>query len=365
MSSSSNLHRQTPGSATQTSRFFDLPAEVCHEIYFLAFGIPTTKVTLHAHSTGTRAQTKRDGSRQRIQFEYFVDSPSGLEVRQIRMSRYRICRQIYTEIMNLWFERATWAFGNASMLLDALEVIPISVQSKIRSLAIWVEPGRSTCRVPDGSREVSTQHTACSIQELNAAALRLRFFQQLRVLQIYIALATFRRRKNPDRPRKDMYSIKNDQPHYDFSANEAIGLFVWDDLETRISVAEADLRTLNAEGLWTDLEYCFGPSNVQWAPRDKDRYRGVLGDIVIKGEVRKIAGPSTEPLLSGLPPLSESKNLPRGRGLRLNSNRYRSPLHHVGVRSAQGRNAHAVRTTWSVLPRPLPAYLDAAEEPRV
>src|SRR2546421_10007146 len=145
MSSSSNMHRQTLGSATQTSRFFDLPAEVCHEIYFLAFNVPRTQVTLHAYSTGTRAQTKQDGSRQRIQFEYFVDSPSGLEVHQVRMSGSTICRQIYNEIMNLWFERSTWAFGNTSMLLDALDVIPISVQSQIRNLALWVEPGRVIC----------------------------------------------------------------------------------------------------------------------------------------------------------------------------------------------------------------------------
>jgi hypothetical protein len=309
MSLSSITNGHTSGSTTQTSRFFDLPAEVCHEIYFLAFDIPKTPVTLHAYSTGTRAQTRHDGSRQRIQFEYFVDSPSGLEIHQIKMSGFRICQQIYAEVMNLWFERSTWAFGNASMLLDALDVIPIPVQSQIRSLAIWVEPGRSVINMTEGSREQSAQHTACSIQELNAAALRLHSFQKLRVLQLYIDLATFRKRKNPDLSLHSIYSTETDRPHYDFSANQAIGLFVWDGMETRVSLAEAELSKLNEEGLWTDMGHYFGISNIQWVPRCKDRYRGILGDIVIKGERHKTLGSFAESLWVGSPPLSESENL--------------------------------------------------------
>jgi hypothetical protein len=63
-------------------------------------------------------------------------------------------------------------------------------------------------------------------------------------------------------------------------------------METRISIAEVDLERLNAEGLWKDLEYCFGPSNVQWVPHGKDTYWGVFGDIVIKDEMHKVLGSS-------------------------------------------------------------------------
>jgi hypothetical protein len=316
-------------SSTQTSRFFDLPTEVCHEIYFLAFDVPRTHVILHAYSTGTRAQTKQDGSRQRIQFEYFVDSPSGLEVHQVRMSGFTICRQIYNEIMNLWFERSTWAFGNASMLLDALDVIPISVQSQIRSLALWVEPGRVICTAEE-PRGLPKDYITCSIQELNIAALRLRSFRRLQVLQLYIDLATFRKRKNPDLSRQNIHLIENGRPHYDFSANEAIGQFVWYGMETRISIAEVDLERLNAEGLWKDLVYCFGPSNVQWIPHDKDRYRGVLGDIVIKDEMRKVPGSSDKPQLSCPTPLGKSGMLSHVQNRTLMFNSHESALHNVG-----------------------------------
>jgi hypothetical protein len=299
-------------STTQTSRFFTLPAEVCHEIYFLAFDIPRTPVTLRSFSSAPKAQTEQDGSRQRIQFEYFVDSPSGLELHQIKMSRFRICRQIYTEIMDLYFERSTWAFGNAKLLLDALDVIPMSMQSQIRSLAIWIEPGRIiwTEQLEEFRRSEPKQHTTCSIQELSVAALRLRSLQRLRVLQLYVNLATFRKRKNPDLSRHDIHVNENGQPHYDFSANEAIGLFVWDGMETRISLAEAELRELSVEGLWTDLSYCFGTTNIRWVRRSEDRYRGVMGDIVIKGERRKIPESSAESLLVGSVPLSKSASLP-------------------------------------------------------
>ena len=305
MTSSSMPYGYCSGPTPQTSKFFDLPAEVCHEIYCLAFDVPRTHVTLHAYSTGTRAQTKQDGSRQRIQFEYFVDSPSGLEVHPVRMSGLRICRQIYNEIMNLWFERSTWAFGNASMLLDALDVIPISVQSQIRSLALWVEPGRVICTA-DEQRERPKNYITCSIQELNTAALRLRSFRRLQVLQLYIDLATFRKRRNPDLSRRNIHLIEDGWPYYDFSANEAIGEFVWCGMETRISIAEVDLERLNVGGLWNDLGHCFGPSNVQWVPHGKDRYRGVVGDIVIKDEMRKLPGSSGTLQLNCPTPLGKS-----------------------------------------------------------
>jgi hypothetical protein len=205
------------------------------------------------------------------------------------MSGFRTCRQIYNEIMNLWFERSTWAFGNASMLLDALDVIPISVQSQIRSLALWVEPGRVICTTEE-QRELH-----CSVQELNTAALHLRSFRRLQVLQLYIDLATFRKRRNPDLSRRNIHLIENGRPHYDFSANEAIGEFVWYGMETRMSIAEVDLESLNVGGLWNDLGHCFGPSNVQWVRHGKDRYRGVVGDIVINAQATRVVGQTARP----------------------------------------------------------------------
>jgi hypothetical protein len=291
---------------------------------------------LHSFSTGTRSQTERDGSRQRIQFEYFVDSPSGLELHQVKMSRFRICRQIYTEIMNLYFERSTWAFGNASTLLDAVDVIPISIQSQIRSLAIWIQPGRIVWTEQVLRSEQPEQHISCSIQELGAAASCLRYFKRLQVLQLYIDLPSFRKQKNPDLSRH-VHLLENGQPHYDFSANEAIGLFVWDGVETRISLAETELWQLNAGGLWTDLGYCFGVTNIQWVPRGKDRYRGVMGDIVIKGEPRKIPGSSVESLLTPLHPLSKPGSLLLSRGLTFIPNRHGSALHHVGAQGLHER----------------------------
>jgi hypothetical protein len=76
-------------------------------------------------------------------------------------------------------------------------------------------------------------------------------------------------------------------------------------METRISIAEVDLERLNAEGLWKDLGYCFGPSNVQWVPHGKDRYWGVVGDIVAKDEMRKVPGSSGKPQLSCPTPLGK------------------------------------------------------------
>jgi hypothetical protein len=308
MSAGSKSYGHAAQSTVQTSRFFDLPAEVCHEIYFLAFDIPRIPVILRSFSTGTRSQTERDGSLPRIQFEYFVESPSGLELHQVKMSRFRICRQIYTEIMNLYFERSTWAFGNASALLDAFHVIPISIQSQIRSLAIWIQPGRIGCTEQRPRPDQPGQHISCSIQELSAAASCLRYLKRLQVLQLYIDIPSFRKRKNPDLSRH-VHLLENGQPYYDFSANQAIGLFVWDGVETKISLAEAELCQLNADGLWTDLGYCFGVTNIQWVPCGKDRYRGVMGDIVIKGEPRKIPGSSAESLLTALHPLSKSGSL--------------------------------------------------------
>jgi hypothetical protein len=95
-------------------------------------------------------------------------------------------------------------------------------------------------------------------------------------------------------------------PRYDFLANEAVGQFVWHGMETRISIAEVDLGRLNAEGLWKDLGYCFGPSNVQWAPHGKGRHRGALGDIVIKDEMRKVPRSSDKRQLSCPTPLGKS-----------------------------------------------------------
>jgi hypothetical protein len=131
-----------------------------------------------------------------------------------------------------------------------------------------------------------------------------RSFRRLQVLQLYIDLATFRKRRNLDLSRRNIHLIENGRPHYDFSANEAIGEFVWYGMETRISIAEVDLESLNVGGLWNDLGHCFGPSNVQWVPHGKDRYRGVVGDIVIKDEIRKLPGSSSKSQPSRPTPLA-------------------------------------------------------------
>jgi hypothetical protein len=43
--------------------------------------------------------------------------PLGFVLHQVQMSQFRICRPIYTEIMDLSFERDTGAVGNASTVL--------------------------------------------------------------------------------------------------------------------------------------------------------------------------------------------------------------------------------------------------------
>ena len=73
-----------------------------------------------------------------------------------------------------------------------------------------------------------------------------------------------------------------------------------------MSIAEVDLESLNVGGLWNDLGHCFGPSNVQWVRHGKDRYRGVVGDIVIKDEMRKLPGSSSKPQPSRPTPLGKS-----------------------------------------------------------
>jgi hypothetical protein len=95
-------------------------------------------------------------------------------------------------------------------------------------------------------------------------------------------------------------------------------------LETRISLGKAELRELNADGLWTDLGYCFGPQNIQWVPRGKDRYREVMGGIVITGQQRR-------PWLGDSPPLCTCGSLVTIKGLTCISNRPPSTLHHVGT----------------------------------
>jgi hypothetical protein len=319
MSTGSQSYGDVFPSKTQTSKFFTLPPEICHEIYFLAFDIPRSPVTLRSLSNVPGAQRRQHGNHEPIQFEYFVDSPSGLVLHQVQMSQFRICRQIYTEIMDLYFERGTWAVGNASMVVRAPLEIPMSIQSRIRSLAISIEAGRIVWGEGEDER-----HIACSIEQLGTIAQRLRSLHRLRVLHLYIDLVAFRKHRKPDRLRRDLFRAGNDQAHYDFFANEAISLFVWEGLETRISLGKAELRELNADGLWTDLGYCFGPQNIQWVPRSKDRYRGVMGDIVITGQQRR-------PWLGDSPPLCKSGSLATITGLTCISNRLPSTLHHVGT----------------------------------
>jgi hypothetical protein len=282
MSTGTKSYGNVVPSTTQPSKFFNLPTEICHEIYFLAFGIPRSPITLGTHLDFLSAQTKQDSSREPIQFEYFVESPSGLEFHQVKVSQFRqfrIGRQIYMEVMDLYFERGTWEVGDASLVFGQLLQIPMSIQSQIRSLKIWI----GSNRIVWGERE-DGRHTTCSIEALGDIAQRLRSLHRLRVLHLSIELAAFRKQRRPSQLLRDLFVVENGQHHYDFSAIEAIGLFVWEGLETRIWLGEAELRDLNAEGLWTDLGYCFGPPNVQWVPLSKDRYRGVLGDIVITGK---------------------------------------------------------------------------------
>jgi hypothetical protein len=144
------------------------------------------------------------------------------------------------------------------------------------------------------------------------------------VLPLSIDLVAFRNHRKPDRLRRDLFRAGNDQAHDDFFANDAISLFVGEGLERRLSLAKAELRELNADGRWTDLGYCFGPQNIQWVPRRKDRYRGVMGDIVITGQQRR-------PWLGGSPPLCTSGSLIPLTGLTCISNRPPSTLHHVGT----------------------------------
>jgi hypothetical protein len=117
------------------------------------------------------------------------------------MSQFRICRQIYTEIMDLYFEHGAWAVGNASMVLRALLEIPMSIQSRIRSLAISIEAGRIVWE--EGKDE---RHIACSIEQLGTIAQRLRSLHRLRVLHLYIDLVAFRKHRKPDRLRRDFVS---------------------------------------------------------------------------------------------------------------------------------------------------------------
>lgn len=266
-------------STTQTSKFFILPTEICHEIYFLAFDIPRSPITLGINLDVPSTQREQDGSRELIRFEYIVESASGVEFHQVKGSQFkqfRICRQIYMEVMDLYFERGTWEIGNASFVFGKLLQIPMSIQSQIRSLKMWIVSNY----IVWGERGRGG-HTACSIEQLDGIAQRFRSLHQLRVLHLSIDLAAF---PKPDQLPRDLFVVENGQLHYHFSAVEAISLFVWEGLETRIWLAEAELRDLNAEGLWTDLGYCFGPPNIQWVPLSKDEHLGVLGDIVITGK---------------------------------------------------------------------------------
>jgi len=82
------------------------------------------------------------------------------------------------------------------MLLNALDVVPIPVQSQIRCLAPWAEPDRVIYTTEEW-REQPKDYITCSIQELNITALRLCSFRRFQVLQLYIDLATFESEKNP------------------------------------------------------------------------------------------------------------------------------------------------------------------------
>lgn len=90
------------------------------------------------------------------------------------MSRFRICRQTYTEVMNLYFERSTWASDNASSLLRALLKIPVSLLGQIYNLAISIELGRVFFTDVERRKGECKQHPACSMEEPGAFASRLR-----------------------------------------------------------------------------------------------------------------------------------------------------------------------------------------------
>ncbi len=275
------------------SGFLELPGEVRNLVYSYAFIPKTVRVS----STGPGDELlelyrspsvyferksvpdrKRQRQPSRVRLEYFHETAVGLEILPLSISRFVVNRQIYTEILSIFFGRCVWTFGNTKCLLDALEVLSLSVKRQIRNLAISVESqGRTVVDIHGGSQWI---RTACSFQRHEEATVHFRNLGELETLYIYIDVGLFSRQldkmlklhKTRSRSRK---------LEYEYSAFEVIALYSWGAKVIKIPIAKSELPSMRSQGWLDQLEHFFGAENVRWIANGEDRYQRVLGDIVI------------------------------------------------------------------------------------
>lgn len=264
---------QAASDSGQFSRFLDLPAEVRNYVYSFAF-IPGTVRVLS--STGGVVPVYEHGSRksdpERIQLEYFVETSTGLDVQQMNLSQCVITRQIYHELMHLFFTKTVWAFRDTDSFVVAVNVLPARVQRQIRKVSVFVPPKRTRERGDDGEPKVIKTYISTNYEN---AINTLKYQMNPMALRIYIDLEWYDRRDTLE----NVSDIGRRLP-----ATNIISYFSECIPVLEIPIAKSHLSMIKAKGLWNELYDEFGANNVGWYPRGEDRYGGITGVIVVQNK---------------------------------------------------------------------------------
>ena len=216
--------------------------------------------------------------RKKILFDELTELDGGLSIRPLSLSNFIITKEIYAELLHLLFTKSVWHLDDLETLSLVLDVIPKKPRQRICSIAFRLEGGRD-CIVHD--RISTSLPVRQSYQTLRKAAYVLRKDLKLGSLTLYLHVKTF-----------DWLKVRSDSEapfDYDYSVSQAVQLFNWEGLETRLPFSETEFIGLEKFHLINELKGVLVRKSVQWVPGGEDRYRGRLGDIVIGRKATNLA----------------------------------------------------------------------------
>ena len=272
---------------TQFSRILDLPAELRYNVYQQALLLPDT---LHVSLTGTKGTnfseifqlatgqiTKssvwedwslKTFDSRKISFEHIVESQNRLVVEPFSLSRFRVNRQIHTELQHLFYTRCTWYFNSLDSLVRGLVFLPAHVRVKIRHLAFTmmaVDLQTHPYEFPVAKFCSKTRiwclpvisgllQTALQIQSLSIRHSKMGMFLH--------------------------GVVEGDVRHLSegHKAACAIAAFAWPGVTTSFLYSNADMT----DDLVRYAQKICGVQNVEWRSRGQDRYCTPLAELVIR-----------------------------------------------------------------------------------
>jgi hypothetical protein len=271
----------------QFSRVLDLPAELRYNIYQHAFLLPET---LHVSLTGTKrsnfsetiqlttgqitkssvwgTQSSENFDSRKISFEHIVESQDRLVVEPFSLSRFRINRQIHTELQHLFFTRCTWYFNSLDSLVHGLVFLPDHVRMRIRHLSFTMAAIDLPIRpyeFPVAKLDRKTQ-----IWCLHFISGLLRTTLQLQCLSIrHSKIGTFLHG-----------AVEGDARHLSEGTKAAcdVTVFSWPGVTTSFLYSNAEMTD---DLVRTARKIC-GVQNVEWRSRGQDRYCTPFAELVIR-----------------------------------------------------------------------------------